>query len=365
MRPQGQAKAGFYPTPPRVTGIIASRLQTETGKTYRFLDPCAGEGTGLNQLSDLFEGFGKPIIETYGIELDADRAAKARKTLTRCISGDFFTTRTTPGAYSLILLNPPYDSSGDEDRRLEHKFLTACKDLLTLDGILVLIIPQVRLIKLTARHLAAWYKNIKVFRFPDPEYKAYGQIVVIAQRKGDKFPNEATQAELERVPEMFETLKTFDEVSSLKVFRNVETPDYVIPPAPIVKDFYFRGYEIDPADALEQIQQSGLWNDKHRLDEIFAPSEPPMVRPLMPLKKGHLALLIASGFINNQILDDGTMKLIIKGRSFKSSITTQEIKEEETEDGKKKEITETVEKEKFETCINAFNLNNGDFISIR
>ncbi len=362
MRPQGQAKAGFYPTPPKVTSLIAYYLKLSEGKLSRFIDPCSGEGIGLKQLTDLLQGFGKMKIETFGIELDAARALKAKVNLTRCITGDFFTVRTSRQAYSLILLNPPYDSSGDQDQRLEHKFLVGCKDLLIVNGILILIIPQVRLIKLTARNLAAYYQDIKVFRFPDPEYSVYKQIVIFAKRKADNIPNEAKQAELEKVIDLFDGFGN----STLPIIEKAESPQYVLPPSPLMDNFYFIGYETEPQEALEQIKKSGLWTEQHRLDEIFAPEEPPIIRPLMPLKKGHLALLIASGFINNQILDDGKgLKLIIKGRSFKAHHTEKRESKEQTEDGDEKEVTETIEKERFDTVINAFNLNTGEFIAIK
>ena len=63
----------------------------------------------------------------------------------------------------------------------------------------------------------------------------------------------------------------------------------------------FLGFDIDPDDAIEMINSKGIWTDRRIMDEIFTPTAAQEVRPLMPLKKGHLALLIASGFINNQI----------------------------------------------------------------
>ncbi|MFH1564049.1 MAG: DUF6094 domain-containing protein, partial [Nitrospirota bacterium] len=256
MRPQGQAKAGFYPTPPKVTSLIASHIKLQDKeKLYRYIDPCAGEGIGLRQLTDLLQGFGNPKNETYGIELDAGRALKAKVNLTRCISCDFFTVRTSRQAYSLILLNPPYDSSGDETQRLEHKFLVGCKDLLTVNGILILIIPQTRLIKLTARNLAAYYQDIQVFRFPDPEYSVYKQIVIFAKRKADNIPNEARQAELEKTIDLFDGFGN----STLPILEKKAKPVYILPPSPLLDNFYFRGYEIEPQEALEQIQKNGLW----------------------------------------------------------------------------------------------------------
>ncbi len=362
MRPAGQAKAGFYPTPATVMQRIAAHIApTDPAGITRAIDPCAGEGAAMRQLQDMIRG-----MTTYGIELDSDRAAEARQQLDNVITGDYFTARTKADAYSLLFLNPPYDFSGDDDRRLEHKFLiTKTPDLLTTGGLLVLVIPQVRLIKQTCRHLAAYYENIRVYKFQEPEYQAFNQIVIFGTRKLDNTPNPRAQEELEHVSTAFNMLDPA-QPSLLPELPRPDAPVYVLPSTPQDQPFYFIGEHVDPEEAYRIIQVKGIWADTRKLDEIFAPKEAPTIRPLMPLKKGHLALLIASGFINNQILDDnqGT-RLIIKGRSFKASHTERNTKTEQTDDGKEKEVTEITEKEKFNTVISAFNLNTGQFMAIK
>lgn len=368
MRLAGQAKAGFYPTPPKVTKCIASHFKP-LDYPVRLLDPCTGEGTALTNLlmgfskTDLLTDLLKP--ETYGIELDSDRAGIAKEKLTRVINSDFFNTRISKQAFSLILLNPPYDYSLDANQRLEHKFLIACKDLLMAGGIMILIIPQTRLIKITARHLAAYYENIKVCKFPEPEYQDYKQIVIFATRKDNNIPNDILQAELEKVQAAFKLASMTEEVSTLPELREVKDPEYILPESIPDPSFCFRGYDIDPAEALDQVQKNGLWND-HGILELFLPQiTNGQIRPLMPLKKGHIALLIASGFINNQILEDGDLKLIIKGKSFKTNRIERKERIETSEDGKEKEVTDIIEKERFDTVINAFNLNTGEFLEIK
>jgi hypothetical protein len=47
----------------------------------------------------------------------------------------------------------------------------------------------------------------------------------------------------------------------------------------------------------------------------------------MPLRRGHLAVLIAAGFLNNILLEAGDRRVVVKGRTYKetsrSSPTTQ------------------------------------------
>jgi len=54
-------------------------------------------------------------------------------------------------------------------------------------GVLVYIIPQSRVSKGVARLLASRFEHIKVFRFPDPEYDDFRQVVVFGVRKAGNF----------------------------------------------------------------------------------------------------------------------------------------------------------------------------------
>ncbi|HEU0075734.1 MAG TPA: DUF6094 domain-containing protein [Dehalococcoidia bacterium] len=68
------AKAGYYPTPPTVVDRVAALIRPDrstTRKVVRLLDPCCGTGAALRQLADAVGG------ETYGIEIERDRASEA------------------------------------------------------------------------------------------------------------------------------------------------------------------------------------------------------------------------------------------------------------------------------------------------
>ena len=70
--------------------------------------------------------------------------------------------------------------------------------------------------------------------------------------------------------------------------------------------------------AAEEARQRGLWTNP-ALVERFWPAEDRSVRPLMPLRRGHLAVLIAAGFLNNILLEDGSRRVLVKGRVTKVS----------------------------------------------
>lgn len=77
--------------------------------------------------------------------------------------------RLAHGAFSCLFLNPPYDHD-DESKRLEHAFLTTMTRALCPGGVLVFIVPQPRLVGVSARHLAAHYTRFACYRLPDPEF---------------------------------------------------------------------------------------------------------------------------------------------------------------------------------------------------
>src|SRR5574341_1212579 len=88
-------------------------------------------------------------------------------------------------AFSCIFLNPPYDWNTEEvsQERKEKTFLQGIWKALMPKGIVIFLIPQHRLDKQIARWLSQRLDNAKVFRFPDPEYQQFKQIVLFGKKK--------------------------------------------------------------------------------------------------------------------------------------------------------------------------------------
>src|SRR5688572_24168240 len=78
----------------------------------------------------------------------------------------------------------------------EHAFLTSLTRALCPGGVLVYLVPQARL-SVSARYLASHYAGLRAWRFPDPEYTAFRQVVLLATRKPKAIPNPAAQADVE------------------------------------------------------------------------------------------------------------------------------------------------------------------------
>src|SRR5262245_12557718 len=112
-RLESVARAGYYPTPPRVAEILARHFEATTGKTgrvIRLLDPCAGTGEPAAVLTRRLGA------ESFGIEVNEDRATSSRRVLDHVLQASAFSVRLANGAFSCLFLNPPYDYD-DESRR--------------------------------------------------------------------------------------------------------------------------------------------------------------------------------------------------------------------------------------------------------
>ena len=334
MRLEAQAKAGFYPTPSKVVDIIKTWIGEKMPGPRRLLDPCCGTGDPAAQIATAAG------CDAYGVEINTDRARAAKNLLSKVVAGNLFSVRARPGAFSILYLNPPYDFDA-EDGRTELSFLKHTLPYLTPRGILLFVVPQKRITLRIARVLSAYFEGLKVRRFPANEFQAFEQIVVAGVKKA--------RAEING-----------DVLASLTQIQSMDLPEmhrkefsFTVPA--VGRDFFIRSSEFGPDELAEELKASPLW--KEPALGLVAEEEQikAAIQPLMPPRKAHLAMLIAAGLINNQILEANGRRLLIKGTAKKAI----DRFEEETEKGIK--ITE---RERIVTQINAFDLKTGEYLQI-
>jgi hypothetical protein len=120
----------------------------------------------------------------YGIELDANRAEQARAVGIETLQANAMDVRCQPEAVSLLYSNPPYDWEFGEsnNQRLESVSLEHSYRWLKAGGVLLFVIPQLRLAK-CARLLSEHFTDLRVFRLTEPACLQYKQIVVLATRR--------------------------------------------------------------------------------------------------------------------------------------------------------------------------------------
>ncbi|HME31393.1 MAG TPA: DUF6094 domain-containing protein [Terriglobales bacterium] len=134
-RPFSRIKLGYYPLPIEEARNIRGLLMSSA--PYAAIDPCAGEGTALLEIT---KNTGACLA---GIELDADRAAAAAQNGITTAHGSAFECRVLAESCSLLYLNPPYDSEfgPHSNKRMELVFLEHCYRWVISEGLLVFVVP--------------------------------------------------------------------------------------------------------------------------------------------------------------------------------------------------------------------------------
>jgi len=139
MRNVARLKMGYYPLP-EPEGTKLRSLLSFAGPAS-VIDPCVGQGTALHIVTSDSQA------RRYGVELDAERARIASANGIATIQGNAFDAIARPESFSLLYLNPPYDSEigSIANRRMEAVFLEHTYRWLAMEGVLILVIPFERL----------------------------------------------------------------------------------------------------------------------------------------------------------------------------------------------------------------------------
>ena len=337
------AKAGFFPTPERVTEWIA-RCVSPSHVGGKLLDPCCGEGLAAQFVSSAWN------LEAYGIEIDAERALEASERLHRVLHLDYASVRTPHYSFQVLFLNPPYDYAEGEGKRTEYQFLRDTTKWLQPGGLLVYIVPQYRVDARMAGFLATAYESLRAYRFPDPEYARFRQAVIFGIAKKESCRDDVTSLAL--LQQCRNGLPGLPEELSAE-------EHYSLPVASDDTKFYFRGTEINPNEALAEAITAGAWNSTEWHAWLTPKTGLAAFHPLMPLKKGHLAMLIAAGLMQNLRLKSaeqstakpkgGQQQLLVKGRTYK-------VQEQVASDDEDEEVL----RDRFVTEIVALDLNSGE-----
>src|ERR1700730_4090967 len=313
MRPQGQTKLGFFLLPV----AEARRLKNWLNFPERFsaLDPCVGDGVAFTHL---LYGI---TAHRYGIEIESNRAEQAKALGIETLQANAMDVRCPPEAVSLLYLNPPYDWECGEssNQRLELVFLEHSYRWLKAGGVLVFVIPQLRLAK-CARLLSEHFTDLHVFRLTESACLQYKQTVVLATRR--KRHSKDSDAVLLDGVRYLEALATKAELEPLGDTAEVR---YEVPssgPAALTN----MGIPLDEVEDL--LLESAAYREAGRV--LLPKMNDVKGRPLTPLHGGHVGLLCTAGMLNG-VFGEGEDRHIAHWRSVKFT----DHWEEEEDDGTK------------------------------
>jgi len=313
VRAQGKTKLGFFPLPV----VEADRLRTLLMFPGHFsaLDPCAGDGVAFARLLD---GTG---AYRHGIEIDSYRAEQAKNLGIDTLQANTLDVRCPVESLSLLYLNPPYDFEAGQsgNQRLELVFLEHTYRWLKLGGVLIFVIPQIRL-QPCARLLAEHFAGLRVYRLSDPACVQYNQIAILGVRR--KRQERLRDSALNEATKYLEDLSRRRDIEEL---GENQAAVYEVPSSEPVK-LTNTGIPLDEVEDL--LSASSAYRQVTRV----LLREPSSIsgRPLTPLHGGHVGLLCTAGMLNGVFGEDESLH-IANWRSVKFTSHW----EEEEEDGTK------------------------------
>ena len=324
MRPAGRQRLGFYPLPipeaKRIRNFLSFPEQTSST-----LDPCVGEGAAFEEITQDAKAL------RYGIELDAQRATLARSSADEVIQGNCFDVQCPVESFSLIYLNPPYDSelSEGKSQRMERLFLDHLYRWLKRAGILVMVISSDHILD-CSQVLSFQFRDVQIYRLTEPESIKYKQVVVFGIRRTRQERDRVQDSDITRARLWYDSLARNPE----KLSPLLPDPDrkYLVPRSEPVRLVY-RGLPLDQIEDL--LPKSGAYRQASSV--LFAQPSDVNGRPLTPLHGGHVGLLCTAGMLNG-IFGEGEERHIANWQSVKLV-----DKSEEEEDG----VIVIREKERF------------------
>jgi hypothetical protein len=301
-RSVARLKMGYYPLP-ESEGTKLRKLLSFAGLAS-VVDPCAGQGTALNLVTQGAE------LRRYGVELDAERALAASASGIETIQGNAFDAITKPESFSLLYLNPPYDSEIGPiaNSRMERLFLEHTYRWLVMDGVLAMVIPFERLHE-CAGILSSHFSRLNIFRMTDDESVRFRQIAVLGVRCNVR------GAAVEESKRQLQRISPYGSFHALPELTPGVCGPYAVPPSGEA-GLSYRGL---PYDLLEDLLPlSGAW--RQTMPFLVARDDVATGRPITPLHGGHVGLLCTAGLLNG-FFGQGEDRHIARWRSVKHVTT--------------------------------------------
>ncbi len=388
-----QAVAGYFPTPRRIVELIANGLSPEpfTRMSYQdisatLFDPCIGEGEAAKIL---FERMKQQIVDrtlrcpgkvfVQGIELEGERAVIAAASLEgKCITSKdrasesqhsywqgvevhhanalkCIVSTIDSSGLSLCYLNPPYDF----DRvygRMEEAFLQRVTKWLNTSSLLLFVVPYYSLAA-SVDTLSRYYENVRCYRFPEPEFSVFKQVVVVAKRSFSKTTDWMIENNVKNWAEHPETIPILDE--TFQVTYPVSMRRCWVHELKVLK--------VDETTLLKQFvpfhqsgKKGGLFSNRQaypqkNITDLLQQSYQLAASP----KPAHVATAIAAGVFNGSRVvpnNPGLPPLLVKGVFDKEFRTVKE-----NTDKKSGVVTSIVQVQQPKLTVTVFDLDNRIF----
>ena len=328
MREIARVQQGFFPAQDRIVRSISRLLRSPNSQTSPVVVLDAGWGTG-KAIHDLRQHWLTPRpdlnVTPLGIESDKNRCQQASALLASGKGGgtalwSAIEDATVDQPVSLLYFNPPYDRIRGAGRTESALFNCVKEWPARGTGLLLMIVPDYVMADADVGLAVAVerdYELLGLWRYPEPEYADFKQCVLLARRREKAlnktrltFPPWATN------PDAWSVLR--DDMKPIATLM------------PVQKTVTLRRTRLGNDVIIDSISRSPLYAGLLR--EAAAPA-PPIGRPLLPLKAGHLSLALAAGLCDGIIESDGN-RFLIKG-TLTSAVRRESTKPQVDDSGNK------------------------------
>ena len=326
MRLAAVAKCGYYPASPvAMDGIVKHlRLAEAKRESQYILDPCAGEGLAIKAIAD---GLGVPHDHTYCVEIDAGRSQQIKANLPGVNllgPATFMGVQCSGWSFGLAYVNAPFDDELGGGRREEQAFVQKATNLLAPRGIIVIVCPISKFIgnRSFVQFVDANFDSLHVYRFPDG-HRPYNEIVVFGRKRKTPIPADAldehgelhqrewqwrSYVRIENLPPLGSVQPRHWDGDSPSSDRHSDLHVWEIPHGWKPATWKKTGFtEEELAQALAASPLNAHFKD-------VAPLR--LKRPPLPLDKGHLGLILASGMLDG-VVETPHGPHVVRGSSTK------------------------------------------------
>lgn len=310
------------------------RVRKGWGKAT-ILDPCASSGEAVAILAKGWD------LEAYGVELHPERARALGLLVPHAFEGSY--TQIKTDEHSVLFLNPPYDYARLDDdtvERQELQFLVACTPHLRCDGLLVFIPPASLLKREDFRtFFAKNYTSVECYRFPDGEFEAFHQVVIVASKR----------RQWSYYTDPSDIIPAVEDMPILGHVEQSKNSYYLSSTDTASGKFRMSMTVIRPEDIAPQYGEhsTGVWGTR-QWELLTGRAAASLTEPLLAPRPGHQAMLLAAGALNGCRVGN----FLVKGGSEKVVTTSKK----DNDDGD----TTVTERERITSHLSVLDLTTGE-----
>jgi hypothetical protein len=315
------SKGEHFPTPTAILPLLANLVDAQAGGVL--LDPCAGTGDAAATLAALLG------CQAIGNELDSERAAKAARKLAACTVGSYETLRVE-GSASISLINPPYgDVAGRRGKRYEVEAMRSTLAPIASGGAAIVLVPlATALSSAFLRVFCAACELVSISRFPDPHFAPFSQVVVLGRKRAVPATLSSADAADFLAPLRIDPAAVLRNSMLLPVLGGADLPKISVPACELPT---LVNVGDDPAELVALATARGA-STTSRFRELTTGTADGKTRiaafrPVLPLRDGHAAQLLASGFLDGAEVTWNGERFLVRGSARRVTRTTDTIDE--------------------------------------